>query len=116
VEGDEDEEDIDDLEHEFNIDDEKQRQEQQLQGGAMQSSHITEAMLHGKMSYGRGPEDGDGNNTPMIPPIITGSRSVPVRTLCSSFSSLSLLPLLFRLFFLKIIVIQNSNRLTTATV
>jgi cellulose synthase A len=76
VEGDEDEEGIDD------IDDEKQKQEQ-LQGGAMQSSHITEAMLHGKMSYGRGPEDGDGNNTPMIPPIITGSRSVPVHSVLS---------------------------------
>ena len=44
----------------------------------MQNSQITEAMLHGKMSYGRGPDDGEGNNTPMIPPIITGSRSVPV--------------------------------------
>ncbi|CAL5081501.1 unnamed protein product [Urochloa decumbens] len=75
VAGDDDEEDIDDLEHEFNIDDEK---EKQLQGGSMQNSQITEAMLHGKMSYGRGPEDGEGNNTPMIPPIITGSRSVPV--------------------------------------
>jgi hypothetical protein len=45
----------------------------------MQNSQITEAMLHGRMSYGRGPDDGDGNNTPQIPPIITGSRSVPVR-------------------------------------
>ncbi|KAK3130117.1 hypothetical protein QOZ80_6BG0489130 [Eleusine coracana subsp. coracana] len=78
VEGDEDEEDIDDLEHEFNIDDEKHKQ-LQLQGGAMHNSHITEAMLHGKMSYGRGPEEGEGGNTtPAIPPIITGSRSVPV--------------------------------------
>ncbi|KAL6656034.1 hypothetical protein ACP70R_006860 [Stipagrostis hirtigluma subsp. patula] len=74
VPGDEDEEDIDDLEHEFNIDDEKQQQ-----GAGVQNSHITEAMLHGKMSYGRGPDDGtEGNNTPQIPPIITGSRSVPV--------------------------------------
>ena len=76
MEGDEDEEDIDDLEHEFNIDEENQKQ-LQLQGG-MQNSHITEAMLHGKMSYGRGPDDGEGNNTPQIPQIITGSRSVPV--------------------------------------
>jgi cellulose synthase A len=76
VPGDEDEEDIDDLEHEFNIDDEKQKQLQQDQDG-MQNSHITEAMLHGKMSYGRGPDDGDGNSTP-LPPIITGARSVPV--------------------------------------
>jgi hypothetical protein len=38
-------------------------------------------MLHGKMSYGRASEDGgDGNHTPMIPPIITGNRSMPVRT------------------------------------
>lgn len=72
--GDDDEEDIDDLEHEFNIDDEKQKQQQE----GMQNSHITEAMLHGKMSYGRGPDDGEGNNTPQIPPIITGARSVPV--------------------------------------
>lgn len=76
--GDEDEEDIDDLEHEFNIDDEKQKQLQQDQDG-MQNSHITKAMLHGKMSYGRGPDDGDGNSTP-LPPIITGARSVPVHT------------------------------------
>ncbi|KAG8056796.1 hypothetical protein GUJ93_ZPchr0002g23725 [Zizania palustris] len=81
VAGDEEEEDIDDLEHEFNIDDEKQKQKQkQLQQQheeGMQNSHITEAMLHGKMSYGRGPDDGDGNSTP-LPPIITGARSVPV--------------------------------------
>ncbi|KAF7065667.1 hypothetical protein CFC21_071748 [Triticum aestivum] len=77
VEGDEDEEDIDDLEHEFNIDDDKQLQ----QHGALQNSHITEAMLHGRMSYGRASEDGgEGNTTPMvgIPPIITGNRSMPV--------------------------------------
>jgi cellulose synthase A len=74
VAGDDDEEDIDDLEHEFNIDDEKQRQ---LEGN-MQNSQITEAMLHGKMSYGRGADDGEGNNTPQMPPIITGARSVPV--------------------------------------
>jgi cellulose synthase A len=44
----------------------------------MQNSQITEAMLHGKMSYGRGADDGEGNNTPQMPPIITGARSVPV--------------------------------------
>ncbi|KAG2643506.1 hypothetical protein PVAP13_2KG339200 [Panicum virgatum] len=76
VAGDDDEEDIDDLEHEFNIDDDKQQQ--LVQAGGMQNSQITEAMLHGKMSYGRGPDDGEGNNTPQIPQIITGSRSVPV--------------------------------------
>ena len=76
--GDDDEEDIDDLEHEFNIDDDKQQQ--LVQAGGMQNSQITEAMLHGKMSYGRGPDDGEGNNTPQIPQIITGSRSVPVYT------------------------------------
>jgi cellulose synthase A len=81
VQGDEDEEDIDDLEHEFNIDDDKNKQLQQ-HGGAVQNSHITEAMLHGKMSYGRASEDGgDGNHTPMVPPIITGNRSMPVRIL-----------------------------------
>ena len=44
----------------------------------MQNSQITEAMLHGKMSYGRGADDGEGNNTPQMPPIITGAGSVPV--------------------------------------
>lgn len=48
VEGDDDEEDIDDIEHEFNIDDERNKH-----------SHIAEAMLHGKMSYGRGPDDNE---------------------------------------------------------
>ncbi|KGN61215.1 cellulose synthase A catalytic subunit 7 [UDP-forming] [Cucumis sativus] len=46
VEGDDDEEDIDDIEHEFNMDDERNNH-----------SHLAEAMLHGKMSYGRGPDD-----------------------------------------------------------
>ncbi|OAY81904.1 Cellulose synthase A catalytic subunit 9 (UDP-forming) [Ananas comosus] len=72
VEGDEDEEDIDDLEHEFNIDDEQNKQQQQLQ----ENRHITEAMLYGKMSYGRGPEDAE-SNPPQFPPIIT-SLSRPV--------------------------------------
>ncbi|KAJ4813677.1 Cellulose synthase [Rhynchospora pubera] len=72
VEGDDDEEDIDDLEHEFNMDDEKNKQQQEPQ----ENRHITEAMLYGKMSYGRGPEEGE--SIPQFPPIITGSRSIPV--------------------------------------
>ncbi|KAG1364391.1 cellulose synthase A catalytic subunit 9 [UDP-forming] [Cocos nucifera] len=71
VEGDDDEEDVDDIEHEFNIDDEQnQKQQQQPQ----QNKHITEAMLYGKMSYGRGPEDED-SSPPQFPPIITSARS-----------------------------------------
>ncbi|XP_008794369.1 cellulose synthase A catalytic subunit 9 [UDP-forming]-like [Phoenix dactylifera] len=70
VEGDEDEEDIDDIEHEFNIDDEQNKKQQQAQ----QNKHITEAMLYGKMSYGRGPED-DESSPPHFPPIITSARS-----------------------------------------
>ncbi|XP_010905024.1 cellulose synthase A catalytic subunit 9 [UDP-forming] [Elaeis guineensis] len=73
VEGDDDEEDIDDLEHEFNIDDEQNKRQQEPQ----QNKHITEAMLYGKMSYGRGPED-DQSNPPQFPPIITGAHSRPV--------------------------------------
>lgn len=46
VEGDDDEEDVDDIEHEFNIDEEQNN-----------NSHIAESMLHGKMSYGRGHDD-----------------------------------------------------------
>lgn len=64
VEGDDDEEDIDDIEHEFNIDDEQNK-----------NKLIAEAMLHGKMSYGRGPEDDDNAQ---FPPVITGVRSRPV--------------------------------------
>ncbi|KAL0345912.1 UNVERIFIED_CONTAM: Cellulose synthase A catalytic subunit [UDP-forming] [Sesamum radiatum] len=63
VEGDDDEEDIDDIEHEFNINEEKS------------NTTIAEAMLHGKMSYGRGPEDDD---TTQYPPVIAGGRSCPV--------------------------------------
>ncbi|KAL0284056.1 UNVERIFIED_CONTAM: Cellulose synthase A catalytic subunit [UDP-forming] [Sesamum angustifolium] len=63
VEGDDDEEDIDDIEHEFNINEQKS------------STTIAEAMLHGKMSYGRGPEDDD---TAQYPPVIAGGRSRPV--------------------------------------
>lgn len=64
MEGDDDEEDIDDIEHEFNIDDQKK------------NTDIAEAMLHGKMSYGRGPEDEDNAQHP---PVIAGGRSRPVR-------------------------------------
>ncbi|KHG22630.1 Cellulose synthase A catalytic subunit 9 [UDP-forming] [Gossypium arboreum] len=64
VEGDEDEEDVDDIEHEFNIDDEQNKHR-----------NVVESILHGKMSYGRGPED---DETPQIPPVITGVRSRPV--------------------------------------
>ncbi|KAM0040971.1 putative cellulose synthase (UDP-forming) chromatin regulator PHD family [Helianthus debilis subsp. tardiflorus] len=62
VEGDDDEEDVDDIEHEFNIDDEHNK-----------NNNIAEAMLHGKMSYGRGPEDDhDNNNNTQYPPVIAG--------------------------------------------
>lgn len=63
VEGDDDEEDIDDIEHEFNIDDERNNH-----------SHMAEAMLHGKMSYGRGPDDDENSQ---FPPVIAG-RTQPV--------------------------------------
>ena len=63
MEGDDDEEDVDDIEHEFKvIEDENKKQE-----------HIVDAMLHGKMSYGRGPEDDDNNS--QFPPVIAGVRS-----------------------------------------
>ncbi|KAJ4959147.1 hypothetical protein NE237_026258 [Protea cynaroides] len=61
VDGDEDEEDLDDIEHEFNIEDEQNKQ-----------LHLREAMLHGKMSHGRGPDDDDNNI--QFPAVIT-SRS-----------------------------------------
>ncbi|KAH7546110.1 cellulose synthase A catalytic subunit 7 [UDP-forming] [Ziziphus jujuba] len=65
VEGDEDEEDVDDIEQEFKIEDEKKKNE-----------YIVDAMLHGKMSYGRGPEDDENAQFPV--PVITGGRSRPV--------------------------------------
>ncbi|XP_042050247.1 cellulose synthase A catalytic subunit 7 [UDP-forming]-like isoform X3 [Salvia splendens] len=65
VEGDDDEEDTDDIEHEFNIDEHKK------------NTDIAEAMLHGKMSYGRGPEDHEDINA-QYPPVISGGRSRPV--------------------------------------
>ncbi|XP_006474029.2 cellulose synthase A catalytic subunit 7 [UDP-forming]-like isoform X1 [Citrus sinensis] len=49
VEGDADEEDIDDIEHEFNIEDENKI--------VRNENAAAEAMLHGKLSYGRGPND-----------------------------------------------------------
>ncbi|RID73563.1 hypothetical protein BRARA_B00711 [Brassica rapa] len=61
VEGDEDEEDIDDIEHEFNIDDEHNKQ-----------NHSAESMLYGKMSYGRGPDDDENGR---FPPVIAGGHS-----------------------------------------
>ncbi|XP_062158041.1 cellulose synthase A catalytic subunit 7 [UDP-forming] [Alnus glutinosa] len=64
VEGDEDEEDVDDIEHEFKVEDEQNKH-----------NHLAEAMLHGKMSYGRGPEDDENAH---IPPVIVGARSRPV--------------------------------------
>jgi len=54
---------VDDIEHEFNIDDQKH-------------NHSAEAMLHGKMSYGRGPEDDENSQ---FPAVIAGGRSRPVR-------------------------------------
>lgn len=65
MEGDDDEEDVDDIEHEFNIDDQKNKH-----------GHIAEAMLQGKMSYGRGLEDDENAH---FPPVISGGRSRPVR-------------------------------------
>lgn len=65
VEGDEDEEDIDDIEYEFNIEDEQDKQKQSA-----------EAMLYGKMRYGRGPEDDENGR---FPPVIAGSHSRQVQ-------------------------------------
>nr|GLL34321.1 cellulose synthase A catalytic subunit 7 [UDP-forming]-like [Ipomoea trifida] len=66
VEGDDDEEDDDDIEHEFKVDDEKNR-----------NRNIVETILHGKMSYGRGPEIEDSAAS-QYPPVIAGVRSRPV--------------------------------------
>lgn len=67
VEGDDDEEDVDDIEHEFNIEDDKQQLEK--------NNHITEAMLHGKMTYGRGLDDEENSH---YPPVIAGGRATAV--------------------------------------
>lgn len=76
MEGDEDEEDVDDIEHEFKVEEEQSMMQQQQQQPQL-NKHITEAMLCGKMNYGRGPDD-DACNPPQIPPIITSARSRPV--------------------------------------
>ncbi|XP_073525395.1 LOW QUALITY PROTEIN: uncharacterized protein [Phyllobates terribilis] len=55
VDGDDDEEDIDDIEHEFNIEDETNK-----------NNHVAEALLHGKMSYGRGPQDEENSQFPQV--------------------------------------------------
>lgn len=65
MEGDEDEEDIDDIEDEFNIDDGQDKQKQSA-----------ESMLYGKMSYGRGPEDDENGR---FPPVIAGGHSRHVK-------------------------------------
>lgn len=78
MEGDDDEEDIDDIEHEFNIEDEQEK-----------NKHLTEAMLHGKMMYGRGHDDEENSQFP--PPVIAGGRSRPVSqspSLSINYSSL----------------------------
>ncbi|CAL0320121.1 unnamed protein product [Lupinus luteus] len=64
VQGDEEEEGVDDIEHEFKIDDQMNKH-----------GYVAEAMLHGKMSYGRGPEDDEHSQ---FPPVISGGRSRPV--------------------------------------
>lgn len=76
MEGDEDEDDVDDLDHEFSLEDQKKNQLLLLQHQS--NKHLTEAMLYGKMSYGRGGPEEDDGNVPQIPPIITGARSMPV--------------------------------------
>eukprot|EP00249_Psilotum_nudum_P010702 c22707_g1_i1 orf=736-4026(+) len=69
VEGDEDEEDVDDLDNEFNITLDNREKQQ-----------IAEAMLHGHMSYGRG----DNHHMPHMVqtadpqvPLLTNGQSVP---------------------------------------
>ncbi|KAG6740859.1 hypothetical protein POTOM_056328 [Populus tomentosa] len=64
VEGDDEEDDVDDIEHEFIIEDDQDK-----------NKHLTEAMLHGKMTYGRGHDDEENSQ---FPPVITGIRSRPV--------------------------------------
>lgn len=55
VPGDADEEDIDDIEHEFNIEDESENQK-----------HATEAVLNGKLSYGRGPNEDENAELSLV--------------------------------------------------
>jgi len=56
---------VDDIEHEFKIEDKMNNHD-----------HSAEAMLHGKMSYGRGPEDDENAH---FPAVIAGGRSRNVR-------------------------------------
>ncbi|KAJ0089914.1 hypothetical protein Patl1_14519 [Pistacia atlantica] len=55
VPGDADEEDIDDIEHEFNIEDESEKQK-----------HAMEAVLSGKLNYGRGPNEDENAEFPQV--------------------------------------------------
>lgn len=57
---------MDDIEHEFNIEDKTN-----------QRDHSAEAMLHGKMSYGRGLEDDENAHFPAA--VFAGGGSRPVR-------------------------------------
>ncbi|KAK9947319.1 hypothetical protein M0R45_002950 [Rubus argutus] len=71
VDGDDDEEDVDDIEHEFKMND----QDDQHNNNVKNNEQIADAMLHGKMSYGRGPDDEDNSQ---FPHVIAGVRSRPV--------------------------------------
>lgn len=71
MDGDDDEEDVDDIEHEFNMND----QDDQHNNNVKNNEQIADAMLHGKMSYGRGPDDEDNSQ---FPPVLAGVRSRPV--------------------------------------
>lgn len=88
VEGDDDEEDVDDLEHEFNIEAEKEK-----------GKHVVDALFYGKMSYGRGPEDEEG---PHFAPIMTNPRSRPVSTCHELFCLQRMFIPSKRIFFLMI--------------
>lgn len=87
MEGDDEEEDVDDIEHEFNIDDEKNKH-----------GHAAEAMLHGKMSYGRGPEDDENSQFPI--PVISGGRSRPVRFHSNIFLYINLFSYSYKISFM----------------
>lgn len=84
VEGDEEEEDVDDLENEFNFDYENEKQNGQ---------HIAEAMLHGQMSYGRGDDHDMPHMThTMLPqvPLLTNGPMVSTPSSVSPFFSSNL--------------------------
>lgn len=87
MEGDDDEEDIDDIEHEFNIEDEQNKHK-----------YLAEAMLHGKMSYGRGPDDDD---SAQFPPVIAGVRSRPVSKTFSLIFNETPFPITSHVFHVK---------------